>query len=111
MAERSQPIISNTSNIDGPTAWPVNIVREALMKRPAFTDDSSGKARNAGSAQTAETALRAFAEESAVKAGLFINASRTMLTGQAVGPSMFDVFEIMGCERSAMRLRSQRPWN
>ena len=47
----------------------------------------------------------------AVKAGLFINASRTMLTGQAVGPSMFDVFEIMGRERSAMRLRSQRPWN
>jgi len=24
---------------------------------------------------------------------------------------MFDVFEIMGRERSAMRLRSQRPWN
>src|SRR2546421_6400602 len=40
-------------------------------------------------AATAEEALRAFAEESATKAGLFINASRTMLTGQAVGPSMF----------------------
>jgi glutamyl-tRNA synthetase len=62
-------------------------------------------------AETAEAALRAFAEEFSVKAGLFINASRTMLTGQAVGPSMFDVFEIMGRERSAMRLRSQRPWN
>src|SRR6185436_20889532 len=61
--------------------------------------------------ETAEAALRAFAEESAVKAGLFINASRTMLTGQSVGPSMFDVFGIMGPERSAMRLRSQRPWN
>jgi glutamyl-tRNA synthetase len=58
-----------------------------------------------------ETALRAFAEESQQKAGLFINASRTMLTGQAVGPSMFDVFEIIGRERSVMRLRSQRPWN
>src|SRR2546421_5942019 len=62
-------------------------------------------------AENAEAALRAFAEESATKAGLFINASRTMLTGQAVGPSMFDVFEIMGRERSAMRLRSRRPWN
>ena len=31
MAERSRPIISNTSNIDGPTAWPVSIVREALI--------------------------------------------------------------------------------
>jgi len=62
-------------------------------------------------AHNAESALRAFAEESSVKAGVFINASRTMLTGQAVGPSMFDVFEIMGPDVSAMRLRSQRPWN
>jgi glutamyl-tRNA synthetase len=58
-----------------------------------------------------EEALRAFADEVAAKAGLFINASRTMLTGQAVGPSMFEVFEILGRERSVMRLRSQRPWH
>ena len=62
-------------------------------------------------AANVEAALRAFAEETQQKAGLFINASRTMLTGQAVGPSMFDVFEIIGRERSVMRLRSQRPWN
>ena len=62
-------------------------------------------------AANVEAVLRAFAEESQQKAGLFINASRTMLTGQAVGPSMFDVFEIIGRERSVMRLRSQRPWN
>lgn len=62
-------------------------------------------------AESVETALRTFAEESGEKAGLFINGGRTMLTGQAVGPSMFDVFEIMGRERSAMRLRSQRPWH
>jgi hypothetical protein len=34
-----------------------------------------------------------------------------MMTGQSVGPSMFEVFEIIGRDRSAMRLRSQRPWN
>jgi glutamyl-tRNA synthetase len=62
-------------------------------------------------AANVEGALRLFADEAQQKAGLFINASRTMLTGQAVGPSMFDVFEIMGRERSVMRLRSQRPWN
>ncbi len=62
-------------------------------------------------AATAEEALRAFSEAAGVKAGLFINASRTMLTGQSVGPSMFEVFDIMGPERSALRLRSQRPWN
>jgi glutamyl-tRNA synthetase len=52
-----------------------------------------------------ETGLRAFAEERGVKAGLLINASRTALTGQSVGPSMFDVFEVIGRERAAERLR------
>lgn len=60
---------------------------------------------------TAEEALRAFSDEAAVKAGLLINASRTMLTGQAVGPSMFDVFDIIGRDRSVTRLRSQVPWH
>ncbi len=62
------------------------------------------------SAANVETTLRQFADELGVKAGLFINAARTMLTGQAVGPSMFEVFEIMGRERSANRLRSGVPW-
>src|SRR2546427_5266505 len=62
------------------------------------------------SAANVDTALRQFADERGVKAGLFINASRTMLTGQAVGPSMFEVFEIMGRERSVNRLRSGVPW-
>jgi len=88
-----------------------NILKEPRLKEllPQLADKIEAVADF--TAATAEAALRAFAEESAVKAGLFINASRTMLTGQAVGPSMFDVFEIMGRERSAMRLRSQRPWN
>ncbi len=61
-------------------------------------------------AETSEAALRAFAEEAGVKAGLLINASRTMLTGQAVGPSMFDVFAVIGRERAVRRLRSNEPW-
>jgi len=56
--------------------------------------------------EAVEQALRAFADERGVKAGLLINASRTALTGQAVGPSMFDVFDVVGRERSAARLRS-----
>ena len=55
--------------------------------------------------ENAEAALRAFADETGVKAGLFINAARTALTGQSVGPSMFEVFDIIGRERSARRLR------
>ncbi len=60
--------------------------------------------------ETVEAALREFADEQGVKSGLLINASRTMLTGQAVGPSMFEVFEILGRERSVERLRSGVPW-
>ncbi len=61
-------------------------------------------------AASAESALREFADETGVKAGLLINASRTMLTGQSVGPSMFEIFEILGCKRSVDRLRSGVPW-
>ena len=61
--------------------------------------------------ETAEAALREFAEESGVKAGLLINGSRTMLTGQSVGPSMFEIFDVLGRDRSAERLRSGIPWN
>jgi glutamyl-tRNA synthetase len=61
-------------------------------------------------AETAEAALRAFADEAEVKAGLLINGARTMLTGQAVGPSMFEIFDILGREASVERLRSGIPW-
>jgi glutamyl-tRNA synthetase len=61
-------------------------------------------------AETAERCLRKFADEVGVKAGLLINGSRTMLTGQAVGPSMFEIFETLGRERSIERLRSGIPW-
>jgi len=62
-------------------------------------------------AESAEATLRKFADERSVKAGLLINGSRTMLTGQAVGPSMFEVFEILGQKRSVERLRSGVPWS
>ena len=55
--------------------------------------------------EAVEAELRAFSDEEGVKAGLLINASRTALTGQSVGPSMFDVFDVIGRERSARRLR------
>src|SRR5215470_6995392 len=62
-------------------------------------------------AETAEAALRTFADAVGVKAGLLINGSRTMLTGQAVGPSMFEIFELLGRDRSVERLKSGVPWN
>jgi glutamyl-tRNA synthetase len=55
--------------------------------------------------ETAEQTLRSYAEERGVKAGLLINASRTALTGQSVGPGMFDIMLTLGKERTVWRLR------
>ena len=54
---------------------------------------------------TTEAALRGLAEESKVKAGLLINATRVALTGQAVAPGLFDVMCVLGQERTVERLR------
>jgi glutamyl-tRNA synthetase len=58
-----------------------------------------------------EPVIKAFTEEKGTKLGVIMNGARTMLTGVAVGPSMLSVFEIMGLERTLMRLRSQVAWN
>jgi glutamyl-tRNA synthetase len=90
-------------------------VSKNLKKEPRLRELLPGLANKLAevdpfSASSAEVALREFAEETGVKAGLLINASRTMLTGQAVGPSMFEIFEILGRKRSVDRLRSGVPW-
>lgn len=54
---------------------------------------------------SAEALLRKFAEEKGVKAGLLINATRTALTGQAVGPGLFDVVAAVGKNRTVARLK------
>ena len=61
-------------------------------------------------AETAEIALRGFADEAGVEAELLINGARTMLTGHAVGPTIFEIFDVLGREASVQRLRSGLPW-
>jgi glutamyl-tRNA synthetase len=68
-----------------------------LADRLAKVDDFSHDAT--------EAVLRACAEEQGVKAGLLINAARTALTGQAVGPGMFDIMVTLGRQRTIERLR------
>ena len=58
-----------------------------------------------------ETIVKAFTEENGTKLGVIMNGARTLLTGVAVGPSMLSVFEIIGLERTVMRLRSQVAWS
>lgn len=93
-----------------PAAVNKNLRKEPRLREllPAFADRL--EKLESFSAETAEATLRSFAEEQGVKAGLLINGSRTMLTGQAVGPSMFEVFDILGQKRSDERLRSGVPW-
>ncbi|MBD0370389.1 MAG: glutamate--tRNA ligase [Pyrinomonadaceae bacterium] len=94
-----------------PAAVKKNLLKEPRLKEllPQLADRL--EMVEPWNAETSEQALRAFSDEAGVKAGLLINASRTMLTGQAVGPSMFEVFDIMGRDRSAQRLRSGVPWH
>ncbi|MGA9770705.1 MAG: glutamate--tRNA ligase [Blastocatellia bacterium] len=66
---------------------------DAMAQVESFTQDG------------AESALRAYSEEQGVKAGLLINAARTALTGQSVGPGMFDIFVAIGRTRCVERLR------
>ena len=58
-----------------------------------------------------ETVVKAFTEEKGTKLGVIMNGARTLLTGVAVGPSMLSVFEVIGLERTVMRLKSQVGWN
>jgi glutamyl-tRNA synthetase len=62
-------------------------------------------------AETSEAALSAFANESGVEPDLLINAARIMLTGQAVGPSVFEILDVLDRESSVQRLKSGVPWN
>src|SRR5687767_1338574 len=93
-----------------PAAVNKNLLKEPRLREliPAFADCVAKL--DSITAEAAEATLRAFAEEQGVKAGLLINGSRTMLTGQAVGPSMFEVFDVLGREASVQRLRSGVPW-
>lgn len=90
-------------------------VTKNLRKEPRLRELLNGladklEAVEPFNAETSEAALRAFADETGVKAGLLINGARTMLTGQAVGPSMFEIFDVLGRDRSVQRLRSGVPW-
>ncbi|MBW1763991.1 MAG: glutamate--tRNA ligase [Deltaproteobacteria bacterium] len=55
--------------------------------------------------ETSEQVIRDLAEKHEIKAGILINGIRTAVTGQAVGPGLFDVLVAIGQERVVARLR------
>jgi glutamyl-tRNA synthetase len=54
---------------------------------------------------TTEAALRGLAETLGVQAGLLINATRVAVSGQGVGPGLFDLLVAVGQARTVARLR------
>jgi glutamyl-tRNA synthetase len=55
--------------------------------------------------ENAEKVIRETAEELGIKAGVLINGIRTAVTGQAVGPGLFDVLIALGKTRVTERLQ------
>ncbi len=52
-----------------------------------------------------EEIMRKIIEEQGVKAGVLINGVRTAVTGQAVGPGIFELLSVIGKERVIERLK------
>ena len=57
------------------------------------------------SLEETERVIREVAEELEVKPGVLINGIRSVVTGQAVGPGLFDVLMAIGRDRVVARLR------
>jgi glutamyl-tRNA synthetase len=90
--------------------YDADAVKKNLSKEPALKELLPGLADQFAALaefthESAEAALRAFAEEKGIKAGLLINATRTALTGQSVGPSLFELVVAIGQTRAVERLR------
>ena len=58
-------------------------------------------------ASTIEAAVRAYAGDVEAKLGQVAQPLRAALTGRAVSPGVFDVFEVLGRDESLGRLRDQ----
>ena len=56
------------------------------------------------SAHSTEDAFRNYADSKEVKAGLLINAARTSVSGTSVGPSLFEMLEVLGREAVVKRM-------
>jgi glutamyl-tRNA synthetase len=57
-------------------------------------------------AQAIESEIRAFLKEKGIKPGTLMNAVRTAVTGQAVGPDFVTMLRVLGKERVVNRLMS-----
>src|SRR5215471_3559411 len=102
-AELGRPYFSEQYSFD-PASVKKNLAKPGLRELLSGLADCLSELTDF-THESVEAALRGYADEKGVKAGLLINASRTALTGQSVGPGMFEVFVLLGRQRSVDRLR------
>ncbi|MBW2521864.1 MAG: glutamate--tRNA ligase [Deltaproteobacteria bacterium] len=87
-----KPVKKNLLKHEKIAEW-LGLLAERLEQLPAFTKE------------TAEEATRALADELGIKAGILINGTRTVVTGQAAGAGLFDVLLAIGRKRVVARLK------
>ncbi len=83
-------------------------VRKRLLKDGAMTALAAIRSAFADAAdftaESLETALRETAEREGQNAGVYIHPVRVSVTGQAGGPSLFDLLEVLGRDRVLGRI-------
>jgi glutamyl-tRNA synthetase/nondiscriminating glutamyl-tRNA synthetase len=78
---------------------------------PKLAEDLAALDQGEYTAERIEEVLRARAEAEDVKAGALIHAARVLVLGTKVSPGIFEVLELMGRDRTVIRLRKIRERN
>jgi glutamyl-tRNA synthetase len=99
-----RPFFSDDFSMD-PEAVKKNVLKHEGLKGwlPVLADRFAGLP--AFAAPEIEDVIREMAEKENVKAGVLINGIRTAVTGQAVGPGIFELLDALGKDRVVTRLR------
>jgi glutamyl-tRNA synthetase len=87
-----QPVKKNLEKFENIQEW-LGILADRFEQLADFTKEN------------AERVTRDLADELEIKAGILINGTRTVLTGQAAGAGLFDVLMAIGRDRVIARLK------
>jgi glutamyl-tRNA synthetase len=90
-----QPVHKNLEKVEHIREW-LGLLAERFEQLPVFTREE------------AERVVRELADELGIKAGILINGTRTVVTGQAAGAGLFDVLMAIGGDRVIARLKNFR---
>ncbi|PID74770.1 MAG: hypothetical protein CSB28_01475 [Desulfobacterales bacterium] len=84
-----------------------NILKHEGLKEwfPQLADRYEALAAEKWTAEAAEEIAKNYAEDLQIKPGILINGIRTIVTGQAAGPFIFDILVQIGQQRVVERLR------